>query len=1034
MSSWTHSASSKWAEDVAMASIVTPASNSKALDLPVPATQKQPTPPSFIRGLNSTVHSKATKIFRKLQRTLAAPSSGAVVRKSLGDIQHRVDADHGELVEEDPTVCVIASEDRIDEIVVDRSWGASTKTSLKSKAPSESDGESGIDISGASSSLPEEMCTSAKRHSPSLVLARRFMFCWKDFFNPEFPDEHKERQYKKEHWAHSKRLALWASVFFIGNWTLGAALIPTPAVLADKIYYYAFAPCTAVPLVFLCAFNVPRDYKCWQCLIFISTWSWSFYQVLFGYLCGYSGIIHVFTCGTKDFSTTFYYTTALQTVALFGLDLKRFPALLGSIIFLILSSVLIIPEKTSWMRNAVNFVVFQIFLMYMHYQREISARHLFELRIELKEQFERTQKAQVNERKAADSKYRLTSYVFHEVRVPLNTALLAVQNMSATGTIAKSLELEFTALEGSLNMMSKVLNDVLDFNRMDSGKFESLSRPYAFHQVMRSMFLPLRLATDARKLELVTDLDMNIDEIARRAAYETLGEDRETIGKHLKEQPSGERFYGIVVGDETRLRQIVTNLASNACKFTPAGGKLTIRTRLVCPSMSSLSEQDGKKQQSVDSDNLLTSQNVELHNQQENPTDRIVVRIEVSDTGSGIRPQDMIQSKLFSAFNQTEQGRQQGGKGTGLGLALVRLIVKLSGGRLGVRSKVGEGSTFWVELPLGIGGKAMLAAETNSILSSPARNVSSNTLHQLLHSPHRRNSDHSVIDAVDAAARTTQAPPPSLRSKRALHGLMDQGGSVELNLANYDSHSPIPTRMIGDRSTGSDIPMPCLTREESLRSDKSLTRDGSASRTGKTTERNSFRPTHVPLPSPNILPFDQSSSSAGSAPPTAHLPSPLANKTLPSSSSSTPLFNQPLNVLVVDDDALTRTLMRRMLERMGCIVTTAENGDLALKILLDPDPDGKDSLSCSISERTAQYRFHIIFLDNQMPVLSGLKAIAKLRDLGRHDFVVGVTGNALVSDQKEYLDAGVDHVLTKPVLERSLRSMLQLADDRRKLS
>ncbi|KAF9028518.1 hypothetical protein BDP27DRAFT_1247048, partial [Rhodocollybia butyracea] len=59
----------------------------------------------------------------------------------------------------------------------------------------------------------------------------------------------------------------------------------------------------------------------------------------------------------------------------------------------------------------VNFAMFQVFLLYMHYQREMSARHLSELRIELKDQFERTQKAQLNERKAADSKYRLTSYV-----------------------------------------------------------------------------------------------------------------------------------------------------------------------------------------------------------------------------------------------------------------------------------------------------------------------------------------------------------------------------------------------------------------------------------------------------------------------------------------------------------------------------------------------------------------------------------------------------------------------------------------------
>lgn len=51
-----------------------------------------------------------------------------------------------------------------------------------------------------------------------------------------------------------------------------------------------------------------------------------------------------------------------------------------------------------------------------------------------------------------------------------------------------------------------------------------------------------------------------------------------------------------------------------------------------------------------------------------------------------------------AAFTQTELGRQQGGKGTGLGLALVRQIVKLTGGRLGVQSRLGSGSTFWVEL------------------------------------------------------------------------------------------------------------------------------------------------------------------------------------------------------------------------------------------------------------------------------------------------------------------------------------------------
>ena len=97
-------------------------------------------------------------------------------------------------------------------------------------------------------------------------------------------------------------------------------------------------------------------------------------------------------------------------------------------------------------------------------------------------------------------------------------------------------------------------------------------------------------------------------------------------------------------------------------------------------------------------------------------------------------------------------------------------------------------------------------------------------------------------------------------------------------------------------------------------------------------------------------------------------------------------------MLVVDDDALTRTMMSRLLTRLGCKVSTAENGEIALEMVLG----GYGG------------RFAIVFLDNQMPVMSGLSMVTKLRKAGRNDFVVGVTGNALLSDQEEYLEAGVD--------------------------
>jgi osomolarity two-component system sensor histidine kinase SLN1 len=122
---------------------------------------------------------------------------------------------------------------------------------------------------------------------------------------------------------------------------------------------------------------------------------------------------------------------------------------------------------------------------------------------------------------------------------------------------------------------------------------------------------------------------------------------------------------------------------------------------------------------------------------------------------------------------------------------------------------------------------------------------------------------------------------------------------------------------------------------------------------------------------------------------------------------ATPTVQPGLRVLVVDDDALTRTMMNRLLTRLGCKVSTAENGEIALEMVLN----GNNG------------RFAVVFLDNQMPVMSGLSMVSKLRKAGRKDFVVGVTGNALLSDQEEYLEAGVDRCvlylyLCFPRLER----------------
>lgn len=108
---------------------------------------------------------------------------------------------------------------------------------------------------------------------------------------------------------------------------------------------------------------------------------------------------------------------------------------------------------------------------------------------------------------------------------------------------------------------------------------------------------------------------------------------------------------------------------------------------------------------------------------------------------------------------QTDIGRSQGGKGTGLGLALIRHIVALSGGRLGVKSKLGEGSLFWVEIALGVGAATLNAPTWPQVLDrdAPAMGVD----WPALPSPHSTAHNTPALSVADMAGRTPSTLGPS---------------------------------------------------------------------------------------------------------------------------------------------------------------------------------------------------------------------------------------------------------------------------------
>jgi signal transduction histidine kinase len=128
--------------------------------------------------------------------------------------------------------------------------------------------------------------------------------------------------------------------------------------------------------------------------------------------------------------------------------------------------------------------------------------------------------------------------------------------------------------------------------------------------------------------------------------------------KHIKVRIDCDPRVAVVKADPARLRQVLFNFLSNALKFTPDGGSVAVRVRPECPSC---------------------------------------YRVTVEDSGVGIRAEDI--SRLFKEFGQVGAARASG-LGTGLGLAITRQIVERQGGRVGVESTPGVGSSFWAVLPV----------------------------------------------------------------------------------------------------------------------------------------------------------------------------------------------------------------------------------------------------------------------------------------------------------------------------------------------
>jgi PAS domain S-box-containing protein len=230
------------------------------------------------------------------------------------------------------------------------------------------------------------------------------------------------------------------------------------------------------------------------------------------------------------------------------------------------------------------------------------------------------------------AKDRFLAVLSHELRTPLNPVLLTSSALLDDPSTPIALRPMLELTRRNVQLEARLIGDLLDVSRIGAGKMHFAREVVDAHEVIRQ-------------------------------SLEICAEDVREAGLELKVELSATEYH--VDADPTRLQQVVWNLAKNAAKFTPSGGRLTIASRNI-PAI------DG------------------------NTTPRLV--IEVRDTGIGIEPP--LLAKVFDAFEQGEARTAGRAGGLGLGLAISRAVVEAHGGKLVAFSEgKGKGATFTLEMP-----------------------------------------------------------------------------------------------------------------------------------------------------------------------------------------------------------------------------------------------------------------------------------------------------------------------------------------------
>lgn len=257
------------------------------------------------------------------------------------------------------------------------------------------------------------------------------------------------------------------------------------------------------------------------------------------------------------------------------------------------------------------------------------------------------EKAEIANRSKSD----FIANISHELRTPLNGILGYAQILLEEDDLTYQQKSDLKKIYQCGEHLLTLINDILDIAKIEAQKLEIHYNNFHFHNFIKGIVDLFNLRTQQKGIYF---------------NYQ-----------QLSPLPLG------VVGDETRLRQILINLLSNAVKFTETGGVTFSVGYLEKSQINHIKEMD------IKAENLSISSKKLSKNQ---------IRFQIEDTGIGIAEENL--ETIFLPFHQVSDRTKFTVEGTGLGLAITKKLVEMMGGELQVKSKLGEGTVFWVDLDL----------------------------------------------------------------------------------------------------------------------------------------------------------------------------------------------------------------------------------------------------------------------------------------------------------------------------------------------